>query len=122
MIPSIVVCATAVACLLVAAVVVVGLASATLRWLHPQIPTGFRVVILSYVGVISVIVVASIGAVAAGAPVILALGAIVFAISDLFVVRPRFVTEGFVNAGLGLPSHFGAQFLLAYPARFGSGT
>jgi uncharacterized membrane protein YhhN len=89
-----------------------------LRWLRPKVPDDFQIPVISYIGVISVMVIASISAVAAGAPVILAIGAIVFGISDLFVARERFVESGFVNAAVGLPAYFGAQLLLAYTARF----
>lgn len=105
--------------LLVGGLVIGGLAVITLRWLHPQVPNDFRVAVISYIGVISVMVIASIGAVAAGAPIILAIGAIVFGISDVFVARERFVSSGFENSALGLPAYFGAQLLLAYTARFG---
>ena len=105
--------------LLVGGLVIGGLALITLRWLHPQVPEDFRIPVISYIGVISVMVIASIGAVAAGAPIILAIGAIVFGISDVFVARERFVSSGFINSALGLPAYFGAQLLLAYTARFG---
>ena len=105
--------------LLVGGLVIGGLAVITLRWLHPQVPNDFRIAVISYIGVISVMVIASIGAVAAGAPMILAIGAIVFGISDVFVARERFVSSGFINSALGLPAYFGAQLLLAYTARFG---
>jgi uncharacterized membrane protein YhhN len=108
--------------LLVGGLVIGGLATITLRWLHPQVPDDFRIAVISYIGVISVMVIASIGAVAAGAPIILAIGAIVFGISDVFVARERFVSSGFINSGLGLPAYFGAQLLLAYTARFGVGS
>ena len=105
--------------LLVGGLVIGGLALITLRWLHPQVPEDFRIPVISYIGVISVMAIASIGAVAAGAPIILAIGAIVFGISDVFVARERFVSSGFINSALGLPAYFGAQLLLAYTARFG---
>ena len=53
------------------------------------------------------------------APLILAVGAIVFAISDIFVARERFVRKGFVNAAVGLPAYFGSQMLLAYSVGIG---
>jgi uncharacterized membrane protein YhhN len=105
--------------LLVGGLVIGGLALITLRWLHPKVPEDFRIPVISYIGVISVMVIVSIGAVAAGAPIILAIGAIVFGISDVFVARERFVSSGFINSALGLPAYFGAQLLLAYTARFG---
>ena len=100
--------------LLIGALVIGGLAVVALRWLRPKVPDDFQIPVISYIGVISVMVIASIGAVAAGAPIILAIGAIVFGISDLFVARQRFVSSGFVNAAVGLPAYFGAQLLLAY--------
>ncbi len=105
--------------LLVGGLVIGGLAVITLRWLHPHVPNDFRIAVVSYIGVISFMVIASISAVAAGAPIILAIGAIVFGISDVFVARERFVSSGFANSALGLPAYFGAQLLLAYTARFG---
>lgn len=105
--------------LLVGGLVIGVLAVITLRWLHPQVPEDFRIPVISYIGVISIMVIASIGAVAAGAPIILAIGAFVFGISDVFVARERFVSSGFINSALGLPAYFGAQLLLAYTARFG---
>lgn len=106
---------------LVGALVIGALAATTLRWLRPKVPNDFRAAVMSYVGVISIMIVASIGAVAAGAPMILAIGAIVFGISDLFVARERFVKSAFVNSALGLPTYFGAQLLLAYSVRLTGG-
>jgi uncharacterized membrane protein YhhN len=105
--------------LLVGSLVIGGLAVIALRWLRPKVPDDFQIAVVSYIGVISVMVIASIGAVASGAPVILAIGAVVFGVSDLFVARERFVKPGFVNSAVGLPAYFGAQLLLAYTAGFG---
>ena len=105
--------------LLVGGLVIGGLAVIALRWLRPKVPDDFQIAVMSYIGVISFMVIASIGAVAAGAPAILAVGAIVFGVSDLFVARERFVSSGFVNSAIGLPAYFGAQLLLAYSASFG---
>ena len=107
--------------LLIAAVVIGGLGAYTLRWLRPHVPADFRIPVLCYVGVISLMVAASIGAFAEGASVVLPIGAVGFALSDVFVARERFVTKGFVNPGLGLPLYFGSQMLLAYTASFGAG-
>jgi len=104
--------------LLLGGVVIGGLAMIALRWLRPKVPDDFQTAVLSYIGVISVMIIASIGAVAAGAPIILAIGAIAFGISDLFVARERFASSGFVNSAIGLPTYFGAQLLLAYTASF----
>ncbi len=105
--------------LLVGGLVMGGFAAIALRWLLPRVPDDFRMAVVSYIGVISLMVATSIGAVTAGAPLVLAIGAIGFAISDLFVARERFVRTGFVNSALGLPAYFGSQLLLAYSASFG---
>lgn len=99
--------------LLVGAAALAAFAALTLRWLWPALPGGFRLPVLAYLVVISAMVVTAIGASWAGAPWTLLVGAVVFAFSDLFVARDRFVREGFVNAAVGLPAYFGAQLLLA---------
>ena len=98
--------------------VVVALAAPLLRWLVPNVPDDFRLPIVSYVVVISAMVTASIAAAAAGAPPIVAIGALGFAVSDVFVARQRFIAEGWVNAAIGLPLYFGSQLLLAYSVVF----
>lgn len=86
---------------------------AVLRWLRPHVPADFQIAIRSYIGVISLMVAFSIGAVAAGGPLLIAIGAIGFALSDVSVARDRFVSPGFTNAAWGLPLYFGSQYLLA---------
>jgi uncharacterized membrane protein YhhN len=85
----------------------------TLRWLWPHLPADFRWPVVAYLVVISAMVATAIGSARAGAPWTLAAGAVVFAFSDLFVARDRFVREGFLNAAIGLPAYFGAQLLIA---------
>jgi hypothetical protein len=58
-------------------------------------------------------VVCAIGAAAAGAPLAAAVGAVLFAASDVSVARDRFVGAGFSNRLWGLPLYVGAQLLLA---------
>jgi len=100
--------------LAIGAVVMAGFGFAMIRWLRPHLPYDFRIPVWSYLGVISLMVVASIGAAGAGASPLFVVGAVAFAISDVFVARERFVQTGFVNAGVGLPLYFGSQMLLAY--------
>jgi uncharacterized membrane protein YhhN len=96
------------------ALVIGGLAAFTLRWLRPHVPADFRLPIFGYVGVISLMVAASIGAYGHGASIVLVIGAVGFAASDLFVARERFVAPQFINSAIGLPAYFGSQMLLAY--------
>jgi len=102
--------------LALASVLVLVFAMLVLRWLWPRVPPDFRIPVASYVAVISIMVATSIAAVVAGAPLALAVGAIGFAISDLFVARERFVAAAFANSTIGLPLYFGSQLLLAYSA------
>jgi len=43
----------------------------------------------------------------------IALGAAMFALSDVSVARDRFVAKAFVNRAWGLPLYFAAQLILA---------
>jgi uncharacterized membrane protein YhhN len=90
--------------------------AAALRWLRPHVPEDFRIPVMSYTAVISLMVACSIGVVVAGGPLLIAIGAIGFALSDVSVARARFVSPGFINAAWGLPLYFGSQYLLAASA------
>ena len=45
-------------------------------------------------------------------------GAVAFYLSDLFVARDRFVSEGITNRVIGLPLYYGGQYLLAFSVGF----
>jgi uncharacterized membrane protein YhhN len=85
-----------------------------LRWLRPNLPGAFRIPVLAYIAAISLMVVVALGAVGAGAPWALGIGAVGFALSDLSVARDRFVASGFFNAAWGLPAYYLSQLALAY--------
>lgn len=94
------------------------LAVAVLRALREPAGKLFPAVV-AYVGVIGVMV-ALAGGVAAAHPGLhgnlLALAAVVFAISDLFVARQRFLVDAFQNRLIGLPLYYGAQLAFAFGA------
>ena len=99
-----------------AAVALVGVAVVAvgvLRWLRPHIPPSFRVPVVAYVLVISVMLAAAAGTRGAGHPVALLAGAFLFYVSDLAVARERFVRREFINRLGGLPLYYAAQMLLA---------
>jgi len=100
--------------LVLAAAALSGLAWVILRWLRPHVPSAFRWPVASYVIVIFTMVAASIAAVLAGAPPVVALGAIGFAASDVSVARERFVASSFVNPAWGLPAYYVSQLALAW--------
>jgi uncharacterized membrane protein YhhN len=68
--------------------------------------------VAAYMAAISWMVASAAGAVAAGAagPGLL-VAAVVFAASDLFVARQRFIHAEFLNRAIGLPLYYGAQLL-----------
>ncbi len=83
------------------------------RWLRPHLPEPMRLPVLAYVGAISAMLAASVGAVAAGGPAAVLIGALAFYLSDLAVARDRFVAAGFVNRAWGLPLYYFGQLCLA---------
>ncbi len=100
--------------MLSAAVVVVGLIVG--RWLLPHVESPLRIPVVAYMVVITAMVVTSLGTVASGSSVWVAVGAIGFWLSDLAVARQRFVTAAFANKAIGLPLYFAAQLVLAWVA------
>ncbi len=83
------------------------------RWLLPHVEGDMRTPVLAYVVVISVMVSLAVGASGAGRTLLVAAGAGLFYLSDLFVARDRFVTPSFANTLVGLPLYYGGQILLA---------
>ncbi len=84
-----------------------------LRWLSPRLPGDFRIAVYAYVVVISCMVVLASGAWGAVGDARIALGAVMFFVSDLAVARQRFVASSVWNARWGLPLYFGGQLVLA---------
>lgn len=96
---------TSVPMLIVAAIV--------LRWLWPGMPKGMRVPVICYVTVIAVMVIVAGGTMPAWGPWLL-VAAIVFAVSDIFVARERFVQASLMNRVWGLPLYYAAQCGFAF--------
>jgi uncharacterized membrane protein YhhN len=99
--------------LALAAAVVVALGGWVLHWLRPHLEGVFVTAVPAYVLVIGTMVATSVAAVAAGASIWIAVGAWMFAVSDVSVARDRMVEPGFVNGLWGLPLYFGGQLALA---------
>ena len=83
------------------------------RWLRPHLPADMRVPVHVYIVVITCMLALAAGALAAGAPWIVLLGALTFYLSDLSVANDRFVRESFLNKLWGLPLYYFAQLCLA---------
>jgi uncharacterized membrane protein YhhN len=107
------------AALAVTALVLLPMMLAVARWLIPHVPGDFRVPVVAYLLVISAMVCLAVAAAFRGGPPAAAAGAIAFAVSDLFVARDRFVTQGPANARFGLPLYFGSQLAIAATAGAG---
>jgi len=83
-----------------------------LRWLWPGLPAALRAPVVAYVLVIALMVAMAGGTVPARGPVLL-LAAAVFAASDIFVARERFVRSSLANRLCGLPLYYAAQLAFA---------
>ncbi len=95
-----------------ATIAMLAFAIIVLRWLSPHLPDGLRIAVFAYVGAISLMVVLAGGTISAVGPQ-LALGAVMFAVSDLFVARERFVSPSVINRIWGLPLYYSAQLVFA---------
>ena len=98
--------------LAIAALVAIPLLAATWRWLGPR--TGrLRAPVGAYGITVAAMAALACAATAQGAPVVLALGGVAFALSDLSVARERFVAPSFGGVAWGLPLYFAAQLAIA---------
>ena len=95
------------------AVVMTVFAVVVLRWLSPHRPREMRVPVTLYVLIISVMVATAFASHANIPNLSIAVAAVLFAASDLFVARQRFVTRSSLNRVIGLPLYFAAQILFA---------
>ena len=83
-----------------------------LRWLWPHLPNNLRPAVFAYVFAISLMVVLASGTTAAtGLQLVIA--AVLFAASDIFVARDRFVSPSVANRLWGLPLYYAAQLIFA---------
>lgn len=96
-----------------AVVVLAGPALGVRWWLRPYVSAAMRPPVDAYVVVITLMVALSLGCVAAGGTGWIAVGAIMFWLSDLSVARDRFVRHELGNRLWGLPLYYGAQLVLA---------
>ncbi|MEE4161959.1 MAG: lysoplasmalogenase [Woeseiaceae bacterium] len=82
------------------------------RWLWPHLPRNLRAAVAAYVAAISLMVVLAAGTTAAHGFGLL-IGALMFAVSDVFVARDRFVSASVTNRFWGLPLYYSAQLVFA---------
>lgn len=87
------------------------------RWLLPHLSQAMRIAVPAYIVSIVVMAALAIGTALHFSGLIIAVGAIAFAVSDLAVARDRFVARSFMNRLWGLPLYYAAQILLALSVR-----
>jgi uncharacterized membrane protein YhhN len=83
-------------------------------WLRSHLHGKFKILVPMYLGAIGLMLVCAWGNEAAGAWWWIVGGASLFAISDVFVARNRFVQADNLNRIIGLPIYYIAQLMLAY--------
>ena len=83
------------------------------RWLAPGVPAELKPAVGGYCAIITAMVALALGTTVATGDGRVALGAIMFFVSDLSVARDRFVAPGFANRAWGLPLYYAAQLVLA---------
>lgn len=98
---------------LVAVPVALLLAGFTVWWLFPKLGTPDRVAVAIYALLIGLMVVGAFLYAGGVLPMTVALAAGMFAVSDLFVARDRFVVRDPRNSLILTPLYFGAQCLFA---------
>jgi|GEM_PF-226892 len=86
------------------------------RWLGQHLSGGFRWLVPGYLLIIGVMVTLGGTISLAGYSVWLGIGSLLFAISDVFVARNRFVSPGLINRLVGLPLYYCGQIMIAYGA------
>lgn len=90
-----------------------GMLRPVLRWLRPHLTADMVLPVRAYVVVIGAMAAVAVSVTLAGAPWLVAVGAIAFALSDVSVARDRFVAPGFANRAWGLPLYYAAQCAIA---------
>jgi uncharacterized membrane protein YhhN len=93
--------------------VVAAITGGVLWWLTPYIGDDMIWPVRAYTGVISVMVILSVGAKAAGGPWSIPIGAILFYFSDISVASGQFGASDFPHYVWGLPFYFIGQVFLA---------
>jgi len=87
--------------------------AAAVAWLWSRLGRR-RGPVIAYVAVITVMVWGGVSAAVSGRLWwTVAIGVVLFYLSDFAVARQRFVHPSFINRALGLPTYYAAQFLLA---------
>jgi uncharacterized membrane protein YhhN len=101
------------AAMIVASFMILGIATFFFIWLKPKLPRGLKAPVLLYVMIIVWMVHGSLRMDMGQLLILAPIAAIMFAASDMFVARDRFVKPDPKNALAITPLYFGAQALYA---------
>ncbi|MEP4052639.1 MAG: lysoplasmalogenase [Litorimonas sp.] len=88
-------------------------------WLKPHLPKPMRIPVAIYFFIILIMVINALRLPAHGPLLLAMIGAVLFAVSDVFVGRDRFVRPDPKNALAITPLYFGAQALIALSTQAG---
>lgn len=99
--------------LVIAAPLVGASACLVLRWLGPRLLGVFRIAVPAYIAAIAAMLILAISISGGTDGLRAAVGATLFAASDILVARDRFVAPGWRNRAAGLPLYYAAQLILA---------
>jgi len=105
-----------VGAIVIAGAVMAVTATAIVRWLSPFVPDELKTPVTVYIGIITVMVVASFGTSGVIADPRIPTAAVLFMISDVLVARQQFVAPTRWNRIVGLPTYYAAQALFAITA------
>jgi uncharacterized membrane protein YhhN len=98
---------------LVSAIPVLLSAAAATLWLTPHLAPNLILPVHTYIGVISLMVIAAFASKGAGASTLVVAGALLFFVSDLSVAAQRIVVVDFPTVIWGLPLYYAGQLCLA---------
>lgn len=101
-----------------AAPVVLVFLSVTTLWLRKHLQGIFIIAVPAYLLAIGLMLVFAWGNQSMTAFWWIVVGATLFALSDLFVARNRFVQAAIINRIIGLPIYYVAQLILAYSVKY----
>lgn len=88
-----------------------------LVWLLPYVPGDLRGPVLAYIVVITSMVVLAVGVRGRGGPLGIAVGAVLFYISDIAVATNQFVAPDTPHYLWGLPTYYAGQLFLAWSVK-----
>lgn len=82
-------------------------------WLYPYVPESDQPFVFAYIIIITAMIVVALGTKASTVKKIIAIGAILFYISDIFVARRKFVDPSHFNAFIYLPLYYASCIVFA---------